>query len=238
MWGVLAISIAFVMCGLLLLGSNLPVAIVTIAFFGSCAAVAGMILLRKLRAKAPSPDRVELLGGIALRPSRLLIGGIGAWIGGLGVIMFVFGSQYGLLLLGLGLGMAALGCFILVGIAVGWLPTEYLRFDPSGITLGRRRFAYMIPWDNIAALSTAEINHNPVILIELHQPERIEVTPPERMTQALKELSRYGLHGAHVMLAPVQYRMDASLLVQALDRYVREPHARNELSARLIGAQG
>jgi hypothetical protein len=32
--------------------------------------------------------------------------------------------------------------------------------------------------------------------------------------------------------------MDASLLVQALDRYVREPHARNELSARLIGAQG
>jgi len=55
MWGVLAISIAFVICGLLLLGSNFQVAIVTIAFFGSCAAVAGTILRRKLRTNAPTP---------------------------------------------------------------------------------------------------------------------------------------------------------------------------------------
>ena len=29
------------------------------------------------------------------------------------------------------------------------------------------------------------------------------------------------------MLTPMPYRMDASLLVQALDRYMREPHAIN-----------
>jgi len=199
-------------------------AIVTIAFFGSCA---GRCPARSCGAScapnAPTPDRVELLGGIALRPSRLLIGGIGAWIGGLGVIMFVFGSQYGLLLLGLGLGMAVLGCFHPgPELSSAGLPTEYLRFDPSGITLGQAPLCLHGP---VGQHRSAKHGRDQP---QSRDPDTaasarsgLKSRHPQRMAQARKELSRLtGCMGAHVLLAPVQYRMDASLLVQALDRYV------------------
>jgi hypothetical protein len=107
----------------------------------------------------------------------------------------------------------------------------------SGITLGRRGFAYLVRWDNIAGLGTGEIGHNPAILIRLHRSNATEVSPPQRKTQALKELARCeSFCGAPVVMMTMLYRMDATLLAQALDRYVREPHARDELSVTLIGA--
>jgi hypothetical protein len=237
MWGMFAGSMAFVICGLLLLRSNFTVAIVTIAFFGSCAVVAAVDLRRKLRTRSPAPERVKLIGGVPLRPSRLLIGGIGIWMAALGLILATFGAEEGLIIQGIGLGLAALGCVMLIGMALGRLPADFLQFDPSGITLGRRGFAYLVRWDNIAGLGTGEIGQNPAILIRLHRPDAIEVSPPQRKTRALKELARCeSFCGAPVVLMTMLYRMDATLLAQALDRYVREPHARDELSVRLIDA--
>jgi hypothetical protein len=156
MWGMFAGSMAFVICGLLLLRSNFTVAIVTIAFFGSCAVVAAVDLRRKLRTRSPAPERVKLIGGVPLRPSRLLIGGIGIWMAALGLILATFGAEEGLIIQGIGLGLAALGCVMLIGMALGRLPADFLQFDPSGITLGRRGFAYLVRWDNIAGLGTGE----------------------------------------------------------------------------------
>jgi hypothetical protein len=80
------------------------------------------------------------------------------------------------------------------------------------------------------------MNRNPVLLMLLHQPDGIEVTPSESRMRALKYLARCELlHGAHIILGPVQYRMDPSLLMQALDRYIREPSARTELSRKSLG---
>jgi len=237
MWGLFAGNVVFVICGFVLLRSNFAVAVITIACFGYCAITTGMELGRKLRAVASAPDRVQLLGGMQLRPCRLLPASLALAIAAFGVMFMVFGARHGVLIQGIGLGLLVLGCVFLVGVLTGWLPMTYLQFDPAGITLGRRGFAYTVPWDNISALGTEEINDDPVILIRLRQPKDIAVTPPQRTTEALQELSRCERsYGAHVSLAPVQYRMDASLLAEALDRYVREPRARNELSGRLIGA--
>jgi hypothetical protein len=71
----------------------------------------------------------------------------------------------------------------------------------------------------------------------LHRPDAIEVNPPQRTTRTMQQLAQCERRfGAHVVLMPMLYRMDASLLAQALDRYVRDPRARDELSARLISA--
>ena len=237
MWGMFAGNVVFVICGLVLLRTNFAVAVITIACFGYCAITIGMELGRKLRADAPAYGRVELAGGMPLRPSRLLPASLALAIAAFGVMFMVFGSRHGVIIQGVGLGLAVLGCVFLAGVMIGWLPMSYLQFDPVGITLGRRGFAYTVPWDNISALGTEEINDDPVILIRLHQPRDIAVTPPQRTPEALHELSRCERsYGAHVFLTPLQYRMDASRLTEALDRYVREPRTRAELSGRLIRA--
>jgi len=236
MWGLFAGSMVFVIGGLLLRVS-FAVAIVAIVFFGSCAALATMNLRREVRASSSAPGRVELIGGVPLRQSRLLMGGLGIWMTALGLILATIGAQGGLIIQGIGLGLVALGCVILIGTALGWFSTVYLQFDPTGITVGQRGFAYLVRWDNIAGLGTGEIGKTPVILIRLHRPDGIEVSPPQRTTRTLKDLaSCERLYDAHVVLMPMLYGVDASLLAQALDSYIRAPHARDELSARLISA--
>lgn len=114
---------------------------------------------------------------------------------------------------------------------------DNLQFDPHGITFGERGFSYLVRWENISDVAAGEINGNAVILLQLHQPDAIEVMPLERKTRALKGLARNALlSGAHVLIATTQYRMDLSLLTQAVDRYVREPATRIELSQKFLFA--
>ncbi len=122
---------------------------------------------------------------------------------------------------------------MVLGMASGTLPAV----DPKGITFGEREFSYLVRWENISGLAAGELNGNAVLLLQLDRPDAIEVMPLERKTRALKGLARNALlSGAHVVLATTQYRMDLSLLTQAIDRYVREPAARIELSQKFLFA--
>jgi len=237
MWSPFLVCLAFVLVGLFLLDSDFNVAIVTIAVFGSGAVIGGIPIVRKLRPVRPAPDRVQIIGGVPIRPSSGILVTIGAWLVVVGITTIVFGWSYGVIFRGVMLGFLGLGCYILIGLCLGWLPAHYLQFDPHGITFGERGFSYLVRWENISGLAAGEINGNAVLLLQLDRPDAIEVTPLERKTRALKGLARNALlSGAHVVIATTQYRMDLSLLTQAIDRYVREPAARVELSQKFLFA--
>jgi hypothetical protein len=237
MWFPFLACSAFVLVGLFLLDSNFNVAIVTIAFFGSGAVIGGIPIVRKLRPVRPAPDRVEIIGGVPIRPSIGSLVTIGIWLVVVGITTIVFGWSYGVIIRGVMLGFLGLGCYILIGLYLGWLPAHYVQFDPQGITFGERGFSYLVRWENIAGLAAGELNGNAVLLLQLDRPDTIEVMPQERKARALKGLARNALlSGAHVVLATTQYRMDLSLLTQAVERYVREPAARIELSQKLLFA--
>jgi hypothetical protein len=133
------------------------------------------------------------------------------------------------------LGFLGLGCYILIGLYLGWLPAHYVQFDPQGITFGERGFSYLVTWENIAGLAARELDGNAVLLLQLYRPDAIEVTPHGRKARALNGMAR-NPSGADVVLATTQYRMDLSLLTQAVERYVREPAARIELSQKFLFA--
>ena len=237
MWIPFLICLAFVLGGLFLLDSNFNVAIVSIAFFGSCAVIGGIPIVRKLRPVRLAPDRVEIIGGVPIRPSRGILVTIGVWLVVVGITTIVFGWSFGVIYRGVMLGFLGLGCYILIGLWLGWLPAHYLQFDPHGITFGERGFSYLVRWKNLSDVAAGEINGNAVLLLQLARPDAIEVMPLERKTRALKGLARNELlSGAHVLIATTQYRMDLSLLTQAIDRYVREPAARIELSQKFLFA--
>ena len=227
--------LAFVAGGLFLLDSNFDVAVVTIAFFGSCAIIGAIPIVRKLRPVQPAPDHVEIMGGVPIRPSKGILLTIGLWLVALAVITLAFGWSYGIIYRAVMLGFLGLGCYILIGLYLGRLPAHYLQFDPSGITFGERGFSYRVQWDNISGSGAGEINGNAALLLQLYQPDAIEVAPPGRKTRALKALVRNEqFYGAHVIIMTTQYRMDVSLLAQAIDRYIREPEARSELSQKFL----
>jgi hypothetical protein len=235
MWGRFLACLAFVVGGLFLLDSNFDVAIVTIAFFGSCAVIGAIPIVRKLWPVRPAPDRVEIIGGVPIRPSKGILLTIGLWLVALAVITLVFGWSYGVIFRALMLGFLGLGCCILIGLYLGWLPAHYLQFDPRGITFGERGFSYRVQWDNISGSGAGEINSHAALLLQLYRPDAIEVEPPGRKTRALKGIVRNEqFYGAHVIIMTTQYRMDLSLLAQAIDRYIREPAARNELSQKFL----
>lgn len=233
-WLLFLLNIGFVICGAFVLPSDPNVGIVTIAFFGSCAAVAGVGIARKLW-PAPAPERISIVGGVPIRPSRLLLGSIGAWLAVLGTVLLIFGWSYGVVFRWTALAILVPGCYLLVAVIARWLPATYLQFDPEGITFGHRGFSYLVRFDNLAGIAAAEMNRNPVLLMQLHQPDLIEAKPPASQMRALKQIARCDRwHGVHIVVLAVQYRLDPALLAQALDRYINEPSARDELSVRSL----
>ncbi|WP_244422314.1 hypothetical protein [Bradyrhizobium sp. ORS 285] len=228
------LNMVFVVIGVLVLRSKPDVGIVTIAFFGSGAVLAASIIIRKRRS-APTAERVMITGGVPMRPSRVLIGGLGAWLAALGVILTVFGWSYGIVFRCLSIASLIFGCYLLAAVLIGWLPSTFIQFDETGITFGCRGFSYVVAFDNIADLAVAEMNRNPFLCIRLHQPDAVAVTPPARYVDALKQIGRSeALMGAHIAIPTQQYLIDATLLSQAIARYVNEPVARRELEVRSL----
>jgi hypothetical protein len=229
-WFLLAIGAAFVLCGAIILPSDPDSGIITIAFFGSCAIVPGASILRDLRSR-PAPDRVTIAGGIPIRPSRLFLGGIAAWVIVVTSICLTFGGTYPLVFRVLVASVLLAGCLMFVAVTLGWLPGTFLQFDPNGITFGYRRYSFVIGFDNIAAISITEIQRNTFLLLQLHNPDLIETAPPESRLPVFKKMHRLdSVYGAHIMIPTGHYRMDPSLLAQALHRYVTEPSSRSELA--------
>jgi hypothetical protein len=236
-WVLLGIGTIFVLCGVILLfdrSSSPGVGIVTIAFFGLGVVMHAAIIIRKLRLRRSRPLRVEIVGGVPIRPSRTYYLAAAVAMSMLGGGFIVSGDAYPEVIRFTGWPLAIAGCAVLFGLAIGRLPIGHLQFDPSGITISRGRWAYTIPWDGIASMHGSELSeHHPVLLIRPHHDDVVSVHPPARKRSLTRHFA-WNMHraGAPIVIMASQYGMDLPLLIQALNRYIAVPSARMELSRR------
>lgn len=234
-WATFLISAVFTVVGLLILPSDPSVGIVTLALFGSCAAVLGAIVARKLRGASTQPLHVEVAGGVPIRESRLRYALLGAWLTVLGLLMWYFGETYPELFRWLSLFVAAVGAAVLIGVASGRIASGFLQFDPSGLTVANRTARVAIPWHNVADVSEAELHGNPVLLIALRDPTDIRVDPPEASPKVYKAVSRtQAMYGSHFAVMTSYYGINLEVLAAAIRRYANDPTARAQLGSRHV----
>jgi hypothetical protein len=235
-WLLLAVGLAFVVAGLFILPRNRDVGIVTLAFFGLCTATFVSNIARKLQFRSLLPLRVEVAGGVPIRPSRAVFLALASGVFGVGATLVTFGRGYGAIFWSLAWLMLAAGAALLLGLAAGWLPVGYFQLDPPGITIGGRRWAYTVPWDCLQ-VSSGEFHDNPVVWMWIDRLEAVEAHPAESRDQVLEALaSNTRWSGAHIVIMTSQYRMHLPLLVQALERYIADPGARSELARPKLSA--
>jgi hypothetical protein len=131
--------------------------------------------------------------------------------------------------------MIVAGAALMIGVLAGVLPVGFLQFDPEGLTIGHRRDSFILPWDSISAVAPGEFNDNPVLFLSVHELGSIIVHPPDARVRVIARLmSNLRWVGAHVMIMTSQYGIDLPLLVGAVERYVAEPGARQELAVRRL----
>lgn len=207
-WTTFVISVAFCILGvaLALLTGDWRTGVVTLAFFGGCALVIGGIVLRKRRARDFRALSVSIRGSTDLRLSDGPLLPLCAGMVAVGAIMFFVGTTYGWIFRGIGAFIAAVGTAMIALQLAGVLRRHYLRFEPEGLVIGEGRRTRRVPWDEIRAVSAGEISDNPVVFLTLD-----------------------GI-AAPVALTPWLYGLEVAPLVAALERYVREPAARQELA--------
>jgi hypothetical protein len=236
-WALLGVGLAFVLLGVIILPSNWDTGITTIAFFGACTVVFAGTIARKLRFHKLRPISAEIVGGVPIRPSRAVIAQLGGGISALGAVLVVFGRRYPTEFVAASWFVLAVGLFLLLALAVGWLPAGYIQFDPPGITIAHRAFAFMIPWDKIATFASGEFNDNPVLMLWIDDLYGVEPRPPELRERVVKHLRRNeSWVGAHVMIMTSQYDLELPLLMRALERYVADPGSRSELAKKRLTA--
>ena len=234
-WVLLAIGIVFVLSGVIILPSNRDVGIVSLAMFGPATVVAATIILRKLRFRRQRALKAEIVGGVPIRQSRVLVITSGATLAAMGVVFILFGNSYGPIFLGLAWLIAVIGGGLLIGALLGWWPNDFIQFDAVGISFGRTRYTLMVPWEAIARVSAGHYNNNPAAFIWLHDNTSIVVDPIERYQQALKHLAwNTGWTGAPIFVLTSNYGMDLPLFMMALERYLADPGARAELARRQL----
>ena len=234
-WVLLTINIVFVALGLVILPHNRDVGIVSLALFGPCLILAVVSVLRKFRFRRFRALKAEIVGGVPIRASRAQLLSIALVLTLMGVIIVLFGRSYPLLFWMLAWLIALIGGALTIAVLSGLIPNDYLKFDPDGITFGRARYAYMVPWDNVAQVSAGHMHDNPALFIRLHDYGRVTVHPREKRERVLKSFAwGTGWAGAPIVLLPSRYNIDLPMLMLALERYLKEPTARSELAHRLI----
>lgn len=235
-WTLLALGIGFVVMGLVIVPSNHDVGIVTIAFFGACSLTFASTVLRKLRYSRHRTLHAEVVGGIPIRPSRTRILGLGLSVFFLGAILVLFGQRSGVVMWYIAWLIALAGALVLFGLATRRIPTGFIQFDPEGITIGQKHFAYQIPFASIVRVASWELHDNPALGIWVTHNDAVIAIPPECQAKVLKHLAtnEHWL-GAPVALMMTHYELDLPPLICALERYIADPSARSELGRKKLG---
>lgn len=238
-WGLLAINIVFVVMGIVLLPRKLDVGIVTIAFFGFCAIVPITTILRKQRNRRLRPVRAAVIGGVRIRPSRLRTLALGGGLLALGVTLVLFGGGYPWLMHVVVWIILGVGAVVTAGVLLGKFPVGHLMFTPQGLTIGRRRYAMFVSWDDMLTWDSAEFHDNPVLRIWLRPGATIGVEPSALAARAERDLaSSSAWMGAPIAITTSVYALDVPVVLLAIERYVRDPASRAELdSSRLLPSQ-
>ena len=230
-WMLLAISLVFVALGFIILPSQPEVGIVTLAFFGSCLAVAGWIIGRKLRASRFRADAVTVAGGVPIRASKVVPILLGVWLLALGAILYMFGAPYGPVMPWLAGAVALGGATPLVMLAMGRYD-KFLQFDPEGLTVGEQGWRMTVPWDAISAVDETEYSSNPLLQVGIDTDAGLLVQPPEANEKAQKWIGRnLGYFGAPVAIMTTHYGIALPVLAAAIRTYVRDPRARAGLAS-------
>jgi hypothetical protein len=239
-WTSLGMAIFFVLDAFLLVFSRDPSAhatgVVGLASFGPMTVFIASVIMRKLwfHYRHAEAVKVEITGGVPIRPSCVTSLVIYGTMTVTGMIWITVGRSLEPIFW-FGWIPAVVGSCYLLGLAVGWLPVGYVQFDPEGITIARRRFAYTVPWDAIAGLSAREFDPRPTLRIYPRDLDLVIARPAQRKPQVLKHLVRSSKwFGAPIRLFTSAYGLDLPLLMKALERYVADHAARDELSRRLL----
>lgn len=238
-WALLAIGVGFTLAGFVILPHNRDVGVVTIAFFGLCAATFAIVIARKLRYRRMSFLNIEIAGGVPIRPSRGLALTLGVVLASLGAILIVFGQSYGVIFWSLAWFIAAVGAALTLAVAAGRFPIGYIQFDPPGLTVAHRNWSYTVPWDCISGVAAGAYHDNPALFIWLQNVSAITAHPPGSMDAVLKALIHSeSWTGAPIVILTSRYLIPLPLLAGAVERYVTDPAARAGLARPQVTADG
>ena len=230
----LAINTVFVAAGLFMLPHEPDGGIVTLAFFGSCLAISAGIILRKLRHRRFSAERIDVAGGVPIRPTTTFMVLLSVWLSVLGIILFVFGHDYPLIFRAIAVFIAVVGVVLLALCLTGRWPGGFLQFDPEGLTIAKRGWQTRIAWDDIAAVHEAEFASNPVLLVTVSECAPLDFEPPEARDRAMREIGRtQAMMGADFAVMTQHYGIDLPVLAATVSHYTDDTAARTDLRPRL-----
>jgi hypothetical protein len=229
-WATLLISGIFCIAGVVLLrdATDWRDGVVTLAFFGACALVIGTIVVRKRRRRKFRALRVSIEGSRNIVVSDAALMSLAAGMLTVGGIMFFVGAHYPVLFRAIGAFIALVGGVLVVLRASGLFRSQFLRFEPRGLVVGQQSFEFLLPWDNVRAIASFEVHDNPFVRMAVHDLNDIEVRPLRARRKAQRYLSRNG----GVLIMPWMFGLEEAPLLAALERYVRDSGARQELAPR------
>ncbi|MBN1961854.1 MAG: hypothetical protein JW841_12990 [Deltaproteobacteria bacterium] len=248
-WFILVVGIIAVIVGLFIAiyaGDKSGFAIA--AFFAGVAAVGGWRILngRRLRTSMQA-DKIEVIGGVPLKPNRKLpiVTAIGFLI--IGIIGVLAGHSIGIMFVILTGIIAFFSLLFLVLLLARVLPrNHYLIFEANGLRFGRKHYSFLIEWENIAGLNAAHLNGNDVLLFVVADIEAlissIQCTgSKEDLAQKIKKQIKNNQIwlGGDIAITPAAYGADIALFLRAIERYLTDKRAREFLKKQeRIGDEG
>lgn len=226
-WALVVIGGLFTLGGLLILRNDFKTGLVTLAFFGVCFAHAVSVILRKRRARRQVALTAAVAGGVPIRHSRTRMALLGGMLLALGALHAAFTTTA--VQVGIGWLLIVVGTVMLAGLASGRLYTNYIQFDPAGITFASRHGKAVVPWDAVTGLARTDMSSNPVVLVSVDA-AALEVQPETHKPRVFRQMARSrGTTGADFAIMCTVYGIDAPVLLAALERYVARPESRHEL---------
>lgn len=232
-WLLLSINIVFVAMGLVIVRDDFNVGIVTIAFFGSCLAVAANAVVSKLRFRTFTATRVDVVGGVPIRPLRWKMQLLGLWLLGLGVVLVVFGENYPPMFRALAGVIGLAGAALLIATLTRQWPAGFLQFDPDALTIAGRNWRARIPWGRISLVAEGDYHSNPVLFIGVDDITAIDIGSPPGADAALKAMARSRMMmGSEFAIMTSQYGIDLPVLAETVRGYAEDPVARVRLRPR------
>lgn len=195
------------------------------------AALSSWRLIYKLRQGRRIFDRSAIVGGVEIGFDLKMLGALcgGVLLIGFAVV-FGFGSAP-IWLRAIGFFLIVVGAGVPLGLAFDWIPRQSLRFDPDGVVFRQNRFRVFVPWADITELGRSAIVNNPLILIRVSDCDALIVDPPNSRRKARRLFAQnQSFYGADLSIMTRMFGLDDQLLVAAMDRYIREPEAREQLA--------
>ena len=230
-WLLLAIAVAFCGAAVFIWHADRRTALVTLAFFGACAATFVAIIRRKLRERRFSASVVRIVGGVDIPIARERLVALSGGAIVVGGVLFFVATEYGWLFRSGGALIALFGVAMIIAMALGLPARQFLRFDPDGIVIGMGRYRVRIPWDEIVSLGEIEFANTPFVTVGLADASRIAVEPPAAAARFAKTVaSNRRWMDCDVALLTRNFGFDPPPLIVAMTRYINEPGTRHELA--------